>query len=403
MKVLIADKFEQVGLDHLRAEGFEVDSRPGLSGESLPEALGEVDPDVLIVRSTPVTAAAFGAAGRLKLVVRAGAGYDTIDVATASAEGVYVANCPGVNAVAVAELAWGLILACDRRIPDQAAELRSGRWNKKEFGAARGLLGRTLGVLGLGPIGRAVVERAHGFGMPVVAWSRSLTDERAEELEIERAADPIDLARRSHVVSVHLAATDETRGLVGREFVEAMRPGAYLINTSRGSVVDQDALAWGVEERGLRLGLDVYQGEPKAGAGEFSCPLVGLPGVYGTHHVGASTEQAQNAIALEAVRIIGRFRDSGEVLHCVNRALKSPATWLLTVRHRNRPGVLSRVFQVLSEAGINVEEMENVIYEGAAAACARIQLDSEPAASDMGRIRRSCDEILGVDLNSIGS
>ena len=402
MKVLVADKFEDVGVGELKAHGFDVDLRPGLAGDALVAALSSADPDVLVVRGTQVPSAALTAGARLKLVVRAGAGYDTIDVATASAEGIYVANCPGKNAIAVAELAWGLILSCDRRIPDQTADLRVARWNKKDYGVARGLFGRTLGVVGLGPIGLAVIERAHAFGMRVIAWSRSLTPERARELGVDRAETLLDLASQSDVVSLHVPGGAGTRKLVDREFVAAMKPGAYLINTSRGSVVDEEALQWGIAERKIRAGLDVFEGEPKAATAEFDCAVARVPGVYGTHHVGASTDQAQTAIALEAVRIIRHFRATGAVLHCVNRAVKSPATCLLTVRHRNRPGVLAQVFQVLSEARINVEEMENVIYEGALAASARIQLDTPPSETDLDRIRRSCDEILSVDLTSIG-
>jgi D-3-phosphoglycerate dehydrogenase / 2-oxoglutarate reductase len=403
MKVLIADKFEEVGLAALRAKGFDLDVQPGLGADRLAAAVAAGDPEVLVVRGTQVPAAVFTAGSRLQLVVRAGAGYDTIDVVAASAEGVSVSNCPGKNAVAVAELAWGLILACDRRIPDQTAELRAGRWNKKEYSVARGLHGATLGVVGLGPIALAVIERARGFGMPVLAWSRSLSAERAEELGVEPAATPLDLAARSDVVTVHVAATAATRHLIGREFIDAMKPGAIFVNTSRGSVVDEEALRAGIETKGLRAGLDVYDGEPKSGTGEFAGQLSRHPGVYGTHHVGASTEQAQTAIALEAVRIIDHFRATGVALHCVNRALQSPATCLLTVRHRNRPGVLAHVFQVLSEASINVEEMENVIYEGAQAACARIRLDTSPSAGDLERVRASCADILGIDLSSIGS
>jgi D-3-phosphoglycerate dehydrogenase len=403
MKILIADKFEEVGVAELRGHGFTVDVQPGLAGEALVAAVASGDPDVLVVRGTQVTAPVFTAGARLKLVVRAGAGYDTIDVAAASTEGVYVANCPGKNAIAVAELAWALILACDRRVPDQVIDLRERRWNKKEYGVARGLYGRTLGVLGLGTIGLAVVERAQAFGMRVVAWSRSLGDERARELGVERAATPLEVAAESDVVSIHVAGGADTRKLVGRDFIAAMKPGATLINTSRGSVVDEEALAWGISNKDLRAGLDVFDGEPKAATGEFDSAIARTAGVYGTHHVGASTDQAQTAIALEAVRIIHHFRSTGAVLHCVNRATKSPATCLLTVRHRNRPGVLAQVFQVLSEARINVEEMENVIYEGALAASARIQLDTPPSAADLERIRRSCGEILSVDLTSIGS
>ncbi len=403
MRVLIADKFEETGQTELRAHGFDLDVRPDVGGEGLAAAVASAEPDVLVVRGTQVGAPVFAAGRRLKLVVRAGAGYDSIDVKAASGEGVYVANCPGKNAIAVAELTWGLILACDRRIPDQSADLRAGRWNKKEYSAARGLHGSTLGVLGAGAIAQAVIERARGFGMPAIVWSRSLSPARARELGVEAATSPLDVAARADVVTVHVAATSSTRHLVDRAFVEAMKPGSVFINTSRGSLVDEDALRWGIEHKGLRAGLDVFEGEPKGSTGEFTGRLARHASVYGTHHVGASTDQAQTAIALEAVRIVEHFRATGVVLHCVNRALKSPATCLLTVRHRNRPGVLAHVFQVLSEARINVEEMENVIYEGALAACARIQLDTAPSRADLERIRSSCDEILGVDLTSIAS
>jgi D-3-phosphoglycerate dehydrogenase len=403
MKVLIADAFEEVGRRELAAHRFAIDHQPQLGGDALAAWLAEQPCDVLVVRSTAVTANVLTANARLKLVVRAGAGYDTIDVAAASAEGIYVANCPGKNAIAVAELAWGLILSCDRRIPDQTAELRAGRWNKKEYSAASGLYGRTLGVLGLGAIGLAVIERARAFGMPVCAWSRSLTPERAAELGVEQAATPVELARRADVVTLHLAATPDTRGLVGREFLAAMKPGAILVNTSRGSLVDEAALAEAVARKRLRAGLDVWGAEPKDGAAEFDSAIARTSGVIGTHHIGASTDQAQTAIALEAVRIIRHFRATGEVRNCVNRARRSPATCLLTVRHRNRSGVLAAVFQVLSESGINVEEMENVIYEGALAASARIQLDTSLSGADLERIRRSSSEILGVDLTTIDS
>jgi D-3-phosphoglycerate dehydrogenase / 2-oxoglutarate reductase len=401
MKVLVADKFEEVGLEALRSRGFEVDYRPGTG--DMAGAVSAADPDILVVRGSQVAAPVFTAGRRLKLVIRAGAGYDTIDVKAASAEGVYVSNCPGKNAIAVAELTWGLILACDRRIPDQTAELRAGRWNKKEYSAARGLFGSTLGVLGGGPIAVAVIERAHAFGMPVVAWSRSLDAERARELGVERLSSALEVAARADVVTVHVAATSETRRLIGRAFIEAMKPGAVLINTARGSVVDEEALRWGIEHKGLRAGLDVYDGEPKAGTGEFEGELSGHSGVYGTHHIGASTDQAQTAIAMEAVRIIDHFAVTGAALHCVNRVVKTPATCLLTVRHRNRPGVLAHVFRVLSEARINVEEMENVIYDGALAASARIQLDTPPSPDDLDRIRASCEEILSVDLTNIAA
>ncbi len=402
MKVLIADKFEREGEAQLAHLGFEVLSKPDLTPETLPQAVQEHDPHILIVRSTKVPATVFAAAHRLKLVIRAGAGYDTIDVAAASREGIYVANCPGKNAIAVAELAWALILSCDRRVPDQTVALRQGEWNKKEFSQARGLFGGTLGVLGLGTIGREVAARGLAFGMRVVAWSRSLTAEKADELGVEWMQSPLELARQSDVVSVHVAASAETENLINKEFLAALKPGTILVNTARGNAVDEAALADAVKQRGLRVGLDVYRNEPGGGTAKFQPAIMTLPGVYGTHHVGASTEQAQLAIAAETVQIAAQFKRSGEVKNCVNLCTHSSATCVLMVRHRNRPGVLARVFRGLSEASINVLEMENLLYEGLHAACARIQLSEVPNDRLLEELRNSCSDILDIDLNRMG-
>lgn len=400
LRVLIGDKFESAGVDALEALGCAVHIEPDLAGDSLTTALAEHNPDVLIVRGTKVSAEAIEAATNMSLIVRAGAGYDSIDVAAASARGVFVANCPGKNAIAVAELAWSLILSCDRRVPDQTAELRAGTWNKKEYAKADGLYGKTLGIVGLGQIGQEVAKRGKAFGMNVVAWSRSLTQERADELGVGFVSKLINLARMADVISVNIAANAETAGLINEQFCNAMKQGAYFINTSRGSVVDEAALTAVIREKGVRAGLDVFMNEPSGGTGTFDNPIVQEPGVYGTHHVGASTEQAQQAIAVEAVRVIEEYIKHGEVPNCVNRAELTPATTLLTVRHLNRPGVLAHVFYTLGQAGINVEEMENVIYDGARAACARIQLDDLPNESHLSAIGGN-ENVLSVTLTQI--
>ena len=400
MHVLLADKFPAGGIATLKEMGCQVTSDPQLKEDALAEALRQHQPDVLVVRSTKVTAAMLEG-GSLALVVRAGAGYNTIDVATASRLGIYVANCPGKNSVAVAELALGLLLSLDRRIPDNVADLRAGKWNKKEYSRAAGLMGRTLGVVGLGNIGREVVLRAHAFGMPVVAWSRSLTDERAAELDIERVGSPLEVARRADAVSVHLAQTPETRGIIDAEFFAAMKPGAFFINTSRGDIVDQDALAKAMKEKGIRAGLDVFADEPAATDKEFGDPIAQLPGLYGTHHIGASTEQSQAAIAEETVHIIHVYAESGQVPHCVNLAQRTPARCLLTVRHRDRVGVLAHVLDELRGASINVQEMENVVFEGVEAACARLRIDKQPSAELQERIRTGNPDVLALSLTSL--
>ncbi|HEU5303756.1 MAG TPA: phosphoglycerate dehydrogenase [Gemmatimonadales bacterium] len=401
MKVLVADKFEKVGTDGLKELGCTVVSEPDVKAEGLPGLIQQVDPHILIVRSTKVSSDALRAGTSLTLVIRAGAGIDTIDVEAASDLGVFVSNCPGKNSIAVAELALGLLLACDRRIPDQVLQLRQGKWNKGEFSKGRGLYGRTLGIVGLGQIGREVAVRAQAFGMRVVAWSRSLTHEEADRLGITYAQTPLEVARLSDAVTINVAANPETRHLVDRDFLAAMKPGAYLINTARGSVVDEAALEAAVREKGIRAGLDVYQNEPPGSTGDFVNPIVQTPGVYGTHHVGASTEQAQVAIAHEVIRIVQAFKATGEVPNVVNRLAKSSATHVLTIRHRNRPGVLAHVFGVLAGASINVEEVENIIYHGAHATLARIHLDGRPEPTELDRIRGGNPDIISAELSAI--
>jgi D-3-phosphoglycerate dehydrogenase len=401
MKVLIADKFEKVGIDGLKELGCTVVSQPDVKAEDLPQLIRSTDPNVLIVRSKKVNGDSLRAGTALSLVIRAGAGIDTIDVSAASQLGVFVSNCPGRNSIAVAELVMGLLLSCDRRIPDQVADLRQGKWNKADYSKARGLYGRTLGIVGLGQIGREVAQRARAFGMRVIAWSRNLTHEEAEHLDILYAQTPLEVARQADAITINVAGNAETKHLVNAEFLAAMKPGAYLINTSRGSVVDETALQQAIRERGVRAGLDVYQNEPAGGTGEFSNLLVQLPGVYGTHHVGASTEQAQVAIAHEVLRIVQAFRASGEVPNVVNRLAKSSATHVLTIRHRNRPGVLAHVFGVLAGAAINVEEVENIIYHGAQATLARIHLDGQPESAALNRIRDGNPDIISAELSAI--
>jgi D-3-phosphoglycerate dehydrogenase len=413
MKVLIADKFEKSGLEGLQAAGCEIVYRPDLKDDSLTEAIGASGADVLVVRGTKVTAAMLDA-GRLSLIVRAGAGYNAIDVAGASRRGIYVSNCPGKNAIAVAELAFGLMLSLDRRIPDNVAALRAGTWNKTEYSKAQGLFGRTLALIGVGAIGQEMIRRAAGFGMPVVIWSRRYDGERRpmtdiearalgleaalRTISIELAPTPADAAARGDVVSLHVALGPDTRQLVGAEFLARMKPGALLINTARGEVVDYAALIAAVEERGLRAGLDVYPSEPPTGTAPFSDPVVVLPGVYGTHHIGASTDQAQEAIAAETVRIVRSYKETGRVPNVVNLARRTPATHMLVVRHRDRPGVLAHVFNHLRAANLNVQETENIVFEGAEAAVARINLDGAPSGDLCATITSESADVLDLQL-----
>jgi D-3-phosphoglycerate dehydrogenase len=400
VRVLVADSFPEEGLAALRTAGLDVRYEPAVKGEALTAAVRDSQAQALVVRGTEVRGDALRA-GRLGLVVRAGAGYNTIDVGTASELGIYVSNCPGKNAVAVAELAMGLILALDRRIPDAVADLRSGVWNKARYSKARGLFGRTLGIVGMGSIGTELARRARAFGLDVVAWSRSLTPEAAQAKGVTALSSPAEVAARADVVSVHLALTPDTRGLLGAEFFAALRPGTLFVNTARAEVVDEAALLEAVRGRGLRVAVDVFAGEPAGGTGTVQSPLFQEDGVYGTHHVGASTDQAQEAIAEEAVRILVEYASSGRVPNCVNIARRTPATHLLIVRHLDRVGVLAHVFGRLKDAGINVQQTENVVFEGALAAIARIHLDQEPGPETLDAIRAGAD-ILELSVVALG-
>src|SRR5256886_364682 len=243
-----------------------------------------------------------------------------------------------------------------------------------------------------------MIPRARPFGMPVVAWSRSLTDEKAAALGVERMESSLDVARAVDIVSVHVALKPDTRSMIGADFFKAMKDGAYFINTSRGETIDQNALVEAIHSKGIRAGLDVFAIEPTSAVAEFTDPIAKEASVYGTHHIGASTDQAQEAIAAETVRIVQSFKETGQVPNVVNLARRTPATHRLVVRHRDRPGVLAQVLDAIKVEQINVQEMENIVFEGAEAAVARINLDKAPAAATLDRLRAGNEDVIELDL-----
>lgn len=398
MRILFADTFSPDGLEQLRTAGHECVVEPSLDGEALPERVPGFD--VLVVRSTPVTAETIAAGDRLGLVVRAGAGTNTIDKHAAAQRGVYVCNVPGRNSIAVAELTMGLILALDRRIPDAVADLRGGRWRKKEYSKAAGLAGRTLGLVGLGSIALEVAVRASAFSLRVLAVHRPGRDPQtvtaAKRAGVEFVDSDRELLGQSDIVSLHVPLNDETRGLVDAEFLAQCRDGTWIINTSRGEVVDEAALLAALDLRGMRAGLDVFPDEPGAGEGEFRSRLASHPSVYGTHHIGASTEQAQQAIADGALEVILGY-ERGAVLNCVNLETRPRGTCAIVVRHLNRVGVLSGVLEVLRSASVNVEQMENRILAGGSSAVAGLRLD-RPVSDDLAGELRAVEHVLNVTI-----
>ncbi len=383
MKILVADKLDPAKVAGLEKLGATIDLQPGLSAEELPAAIQ--DAEILIVRSTKVSAQTMESATSLALIIRAGAGTNTIDVACASRMGIYVCNCPGTNTDAVAEIAMAHLISADRRVVAAACDMRAGKWRKKEYGNSAGLKGRTLGVIGLGAIGKGVARRAAAMDMEVIAWSRSLTPEAAAELGVGYCASPAEVAGKSDAISLHLAATAETKHMVNKEFLAGMKDGAILINTARGEVIDTAALKEAIREKGLRVGLDVFENEPTGGEAEFSdTELAELAAC--TPHVGASTDQAADAVGDSVVQIVTAFKNSGMPLNPVNLRAKTSAVVTLVVQHLNKVGVLASVLDELRGGDINVEEMQNTVFSGGESACCSLKLDAVPSEDILNQV-----------------
>lgn len=386
VRILIADPVE--GAEDLRAAGHEVVDEPGLGTDDLPGRIAGMQ--VLVVRSTRVTAETIGASDDLALIVRAGAGTNTIDTDAAAARGVHVCNTPGQNSVAVAELALGLLLAIDRSIPEAVEDLRAGRWDKQRYSQARGLAGRSLGIVGCGDVGLAFAERAAACELVVRTVDRpdrdAATLDRMRQIGVETVSDLPTLMATCDVVSFHVPATDATTGMVDADLLAHVRPGTWLLNTSRGEIIDEPALLAAIEDKDLRVGLDVYRDEPSAKQAAWQHPLAQHPNVVGTHHVGASTEQAQRAIAAETVRVIDAFA-RGQVVNCVNLDTRTLGAHTLVVRHRNEVGALSSVFDVLEDHHLNVEQMDNRVFAGREAAVATMNVAGEVSDSLLDTLR----------------
>jgi D-3-phosphoglycerate dehydrogenase len=306
MRFLIVDELADGARSDLAERGHDCVYEPDTDADQLASRIPGFD--VLVVRGTRVTAAAIGAANALRIIVRAGTGTNTIDCEAAAERGIYVCNVPGGNAVAVAELALALLLALDRDIADNVADLRAGCWDKKRYGQGAGILGRDVGVVGLGRVGLAFAERVAACGARVHAVGKPDRDrqtlEKAEAIGVRFVADLPTLARTCDVLSFHVPATPQTRGLLGRELLSYVRPGAIVLNTSRGEIVDEEALIDAMESKGVRAGLDVFRDEPASSTGHIDSRIAKHPNVYGTHHIGASTTQARQAIAAEVVRMV---------------------------------------------------------------------------------------------------
>lgn len=387
LKVLVADKFPDKYIQQMKDLDLEVIYNPKLGEKDLPEAAKDVD--IVIVRSTIVNEETINNSKKLNLIIRAGSGVNNINIAAANKKGIYVTNCPGMNAVAVAELTIGLMISLDRSIPDNIIDFNKGVWNKDKYSKGRGLKGKTLGLIGVGNIGKEVAKRALAFEMNV--YGKDIT--RIEGVQIKDFSEMDQLLPLCDIVTIHLPATPQTKGLFNKQIFSYMKNGAYLINTSRHDIIVEDDLLEAIKEINIRFACDVFKGEPEGKSGEVSSKLQNNPNIYVTHHIGASTEQAQDAVAEETINIIKHFVHSGVIDHWVNRAKITDAKFQLVVKHFDKPGVLATVLDVIRSGLINIEEIENIIFEGGIAACCTMKLQTAATADMLKKISENVNVI----------
>jgi len=387
LKVLVADKFPDKYIQQMKDLDLEVIYNAKLGEKDLPEAAKDVD--IIIVRSTVVNEETINSGKKLNLIIRAGSGVNNINIAAANKKGIYVTNCPGMNAVAVAELAIGLMIALDRFIPDNVSDFNKGVWNKDKYSKGKGLKGKTLGLIGVGNIGKEVARRALAFEMNV--YGKDIT--RIEGVQIKDFSEMDQLLPLCDIVTIHLPATPQTKGLFNKQMFSYMKDGAYLVNTSRQDVIVEDDLLEAIKEKNIRYACDVFKGEPEGKSGEVSSKLMNNPNIYVTHHIGASTEQAQDAVAEETINIIKHYVHSGVIDHWVNRAKITDAHYQLVVKHYDKPGVLAAVLDVIRSGNINIEEIENIIFEGGIAACCTLKLQIAATADMLKKISENVNVI----------
>ncbi|HEX5269714.1 MAG TPA: phosphoglycerate dehydrogenase [Gemmataceae bacterium] len=314
-RVLINDNLEAPGLDLLRQAGIDIDERRGLKGDALKAALRECDG--LIVRSgTQLTAEYLDEPGKLRAVVRAGVGVDNIDVAAATRKGIVVMNTPGGNTVSTAEQTLALLMAVARLLPAADASLHAGKWERGKFVGTQ-LAGKTLGIIGLGRIGREVARRALAFDMKVVGTDPFLAPERAAQLGIESVPDIETLLPRCDFLTVHVPGGPETRDMIGAAQLAKLPRGARVINCARGGIYNEEALAEALKSGHLAgAALDVFAQEPPPP----DHPLLKMSNVVATPHLGASTVEAQTSVAREAAQLLIDFLQRGIVGFAVNMA-----------------------------------------------------------------------------------
>jgi D-3-phosphoglycerate dehydrogenase len=384
MKILVACDMPEAMLAALRALGTEVTHCPRATGDEL--KLAVKDAAILIVGRARVSPEIIAAAPVLQMIVRRGSGVSNIALEDASREGVFVTHCPGREAAAVAELGLGLIVALDRGLVEQAHGLRDG--DPLDGGRiGQGLVGRTLGVYNYDAVGIELASRAQSFGMKVTALAPGLAaDPTLSAPGLDFYAWPRELARQSDVIFVHAPPDESEETWIDGDFLSHARRAALLVHIGRPSAIDPEALASAVEQKQLRVAIDILSFDPSRDAARFKWRLLDLPGVIATHRLATRTCQAREATAAEAVEVVRRYLVSGEVRNCVNLAERSPATWQLVLRLRDTVGVMASVMDAIRADGINAEEITCRVFSGAQAAWCVISLDERPSTESLAAI-----------------
>lgn len=383
MRILVADLFSPEGIEEMKKMGHEVVYEPKVVGPDFVKKIAEVMPIVLVVRSKKVTKEVIDADPKLEMVIRAGAGFDTIDVDHCSKKGIYVCNCPGKNNVAVAELAVGLIIAVDRRIPENDKYSKEGKWEKGLYAECNGLKGRTLGLLGIGFVGKEVCKRCLAFDMKVIAYDPFLSKEQVEAMGAIKVDNWQDLVKTADVISVHVPANKETTGMINKDFLGLLKPDTILINTARGElVVEEDILARLDAVKGFYYATDVIKGEPAEKKAAFETKLGKHPKVIATHHIGASTKQAETAIGIEAVRMVKEYGTSKKVENCVNLAQDIKTTHAICIKYTNEVGVLGALLTEFAKFTLKIQEVKNEVFKGRFACASAIHFTGDIAKKD---------------------
>lgn len=396
MKILVACVLPEFAIEELRGLGSEVVVQPTLAGEALVAASRDVN--ILIVRRTRVPADLFNTASSLQMVLRAGTDVSGIAVEAASAQGVFVTNCPQRDAVAVSEMAFASMLALDRQLLDAVAVARSNSHIKRdEFPEARGLAGRTLGVVGFGPTERELARRARAFDMKVLCWSHSMQGEHAGAEDVDFVNWPRELAARSDIVFVYAPPEEGEELRADSELLSEMREGAHLIHIGVPAALNESAVVEAIERRKIRVATDLFA--PREGERVRSA-LADRPDVLTTYRLADRSAQARDAIAAETVSIVRKFLVSGVLVNCVNLLERSPATWQLVLRLRDAVGIMANIMDAIRADGVNAEEITSRVFSGARAAWCTIALDERPSAEALQTIR-SLDGVLHLELRAV--